>query len=125
MADSKEYMTLPEENGSINISEEVIAAIAVGAAREVEGVTGMMTNWPRDVLIGVLGCLKTSRKSSGVSVRPMPNITMPSRIVTHPPKGLQRSGNAYPIMPNTSTQSANVVLTNLLSLASAFIMVLS
>ena len=33
MADSKEYMTLPEENGSINISEEVIAAIAVGAVR--------------------------------------------------------------------------------------------
>ena len=26
MADSKEYMTLPEESGSINISEEVIAA---------------------------------------------------------------------------------------------------
>ena len=44
MADSKEYMTLPEENGSINISEEVIAAIAVGAVREVEGVSGMMTN---------------------------------------------------------------------------------
>ena len=42
MADSKEYMTLPEENGSINISEEVIAAIAVGAARDVDGVTGMM-----------------------------------------------------------------------------------
>ena len=41
MADSKEYMTLPEENGSINISEEVIAAIAVGAVREVEGVSGM------------------------------------------------------------------------------------
>ena len=44
MADSKEYMTLPEENGSINISEEVIAAIAVGAVREVEGVSGMMTS---------------------------------------------------------------------------------
>ena len=43
MADSKEHMTLPEENGSINISEEVIAAIAVGAVREVEGVSGMMT----------------------------------------------------------------------------------
>ena len=43
MAESKEYMTLPEENGSINISEEVIAAIAVGAVREVEGVSGMMT----------------------------------------------------------------------------------
>lgn len=44
MAESKEYMTLPEENGTINISEEVIAAIAVGAVREVEGVSGMMTN---------------------------------------------------------------------------------
>ena len=44
MGESKEYMTLPEENGSINISEEVIAAIAVGAVREVEGVSGMMTN---------------------------------------------------------------------------------
>ena len=44
MAESKEYMTLTEENGSIHISEEVIAAIAVGAVREVDGVSGMMTN---------------------------------------------------------------------------------
>ena len=44
MADSKEYMTLTEENGSIHIAEEVIAAIAVGAVREVEGGSGMMTN---------------------------------------------------------------------------------
>ena len=43
MGESKEYMTLPEENGSINISEEVIAAIAVGAVRDVEGVSGMVT----------------------------------------------------------------------------------
>jgi uncharacterized alkaline shock family protein YloU len=44
MAESKEYMTMPEENGSIHISEDVIAAIVVGAVREVEGVSGMMTN---------------------------------------------------------------------------------
>ena len=44
MADHKDYMTLPEEHGSIHISEEVIAAISVGAVREVEGVSGMMTN---------------------------------------------------------------------------------
>jgi uncharacterized alkaline shock family protein YloU len=44
MSDSREYMTMPEECGSINISEEVIAAIAVGAVRDVEGVSGMMTN---------------------------------------------------------------------------------
>lgn len=44
MADNKEYLVLPEEDGTIHISEDVIAAIAVGAVREVEGVTGMMTN---------------------------------------------------------------------------------
>ena len=44
MADNKEYMVIPEEDGAIHISEEVIAAIAVGAVREVEGDSGMMTN---------------------------------------------------------------------------------
>ena len=44
MADNKDYMTLAEENGNLHISEEVIASIAVGAVREVEGVSGMMTN---------------------------------------------------------------------------------
>lgn len=42
MAETKGYMTLSDEQGSIHISEEVIAAIAVGAVREVEGVSGMM-----------------------------------------------------------------------------------
>lgn len=43
MSENKGYMTLPEEGGSIHISEEVIAAIAVGAVRDVEGISGMMT----------------------------------------------------------------------------------
>lgn len=43
MSENKDYMTLAEENGNIHISEEVLAAIAVGAAREVEGVSGMMS----------------------------------------------------------------------------------
>ena len=59
MADSKAYMTLPEENGSINISEEVIAAIAVGAVREVEGVSGMMTG-----MGGSITDLVNNRKSA-------------------------------------------------------------
>lgn len=42
MAESKEYMTMPEENGTISISEKVIAAISMATAREVEGVSGMM-----------------------------------------------------------------------------------
>ena len=35
MADNKEYMVMPEEDGAIHISEEVIASIAVGAVREL------------------------------------------------------------------------------------------
>lgn len=64
MADNKEYMTLPEENGSINISEEVIAAIAVGAVREVEGISGMMTN-----LGGSVADLMSSKKSAQKGTR--------------------------------------------------------
>ena len=64
MGESKEYMTLPEENGSINISEEVIAAIAVGAAREVDGVTGMMTN-----LGGSVADLMSNKKGAQKGVR--------------------------------------------------------
>jgi len=44
MGENKDYMILPEENGSIHIAEEVIAAITVGAVRDVEGVSGMMTS---------------------------------------------------------------------------------
>jgi len=43
MSEDRNYITLPEENGSIHISEEVIASIAVGAVRDVEGISGMMT----------------------------------------------------------------------------------
>lgn len=34
----KEYVVCPDERGSINISEDVVAAIAVSAALEVDGV---------------------------------------------------------------------------------------
>lgn len=44
MGENKDYMILPEENGSIHIAEEVIAAITVGAVRDVEGISGMMTS---------------------------------------------------------------------------------
>ena len=58
MTDSK-YMTLAEENGNIKISEEVIAAIAVGAAREVEGVADMVNN-----LTGSVSDLMTNKKGA-------------------------------------------------------------
>ena len=43
MGENKEYLTHPEEVGCIHISEEVLATIAAGAAAEVEGVSGLMS----------------------------------------------------------------------------------
>lgn len=40
MAESKQYITQKQENGSIQISEEVIVSIATVAATETEGVSG-------------------------------------------------------------------------------------
>ena len=68
MADSKEHMTLPEENGSINISEEVIAAIAVGAVREVEGVSGMMTSMGNSVTDLVNNRKNAQKGAKGVKI---------------------------------------------------------
>ena len=56
MAENKGYMTLSDEQGSIHISEEVIAAIAVGAVREVEGVSGMMGNLVASAVSAMTGC---------------------------------------------------------------------
>ena len=42
MNENNEYITHPEEMGSILISEEVLSAIAASAASEIEGVAGLM-----------------------------------------------------------------------------------
>ena len=68
MGESKEYMTLPEENGSINISEEVIAAIAVGAVRDVEGVSGMMTAMGGSVTDLVTNKKNAQKGAKGVKI---------------------------------------------------------
>lgn len=41
MPEYKDYITRPDEKGSINISEEVIAVIAASAAAETEGVASL------------------------------------------------------------------------------------
>ncbi len=42
MNESKDYITHPDEMGTIHISEDVLAAIAASAADEVEGVSGLL-----------------------------------------------------------------------------------
>ncbi len=54
MADFKGYLVQQEENGSVMISEEVIASIASVAIREVEGVFGLSTGPSLDIG-GILG----------------------------------------------------------------------
>lgn len=44
MAENREYLTRDEENGSISIAEEVVAAIAADAIGEIEGVGAMCQN---------------------------------------------------------------------------------
>ncbi len=43
MAENKEYMIHQEETGTIQIAEDVLASIAVNAALEIEGVSGLMS----------------------------------------------------------------------------------
>lgn len=49
MSDSKEYLVQPTEKGTVNISEEVVAAIAALAISEVEGVYGLSSSFTADL----------------------------------------------------------------------------
>ena len=49
MGENKEYITHPAENGSISISEEVLAIIAACAVMEVDGVAGMSLSPVKDI----------------------------------------------------------------------------
>lgn len=49
MAESREYLSRNEELGNVNISEEVLAAIAGAAAMEVEGVGALGSGLGSDV----------------------------------------------------------------------------
>ena len=68
MAENKGYMTLSDEQGSIHISEEVIAAIAVGAVRDVEGVSGMMTAMGGSVTDLVTNKKNAQKVAKGVKI---------------------------------------------------------
>ncbi len=60
MSDSKDYLVQPVEKGTVNISEEVVAAIAALAVSEVEGVYGLSSSFTAD-LAEMLGKKNLSR----------------------------------------------------------------
>lgn len=45
MSDSKDYITKTQDNGTVNISEEVVASIAALAILEVEGICGLTSGF--------------------------------------------------------------------------------
>lgn len=49
MSESKDYLVQPVEKGTVNISEEVVAAIAALAVSEVEGVYGLSSSFTADL----------------------------------------------------------------------------
>lgn len=66
MAENKDYLVQEQENGSILISEDVIASIASLAVREVEGVYGLSMTQTLD-LSNILG-KKNLRKGIRVAI---------------------------------------------------------
>lgn len=63
MAESKQYITQRQENGSIQISEEVIVSIATVAVNETEGVSGFALR-PGTELVDML-----NKKSRGKGIK--------------------------------------------------------
>ena len=49
MADNKQYVTQVQDNGTVMISEDVIATIVSNAVAEVEGVVGLTTKPGADI----------------------------------------------------------------------------
>ena len=66
MADGKEYISKTGEDGSVNISEDVISIIAMEAMREVEGFGSISNPLSKD-LAELIGKKSAAR---GVSVLP-------------------------------------------------------
>ena len=66
MAENKQYIMQPQENGTVNISEEVIAAIVAHAAVEVEGVASLNAR-PSNDIVELIG-KKTSVKGVKVTI---------------------------------------------------------
>ena len=62
MADNKDYISQEQDNGTVHISEDVLASIAAAAIHEIDGVYSLNDNTSNDIE-------KRSRKSLGKDVK--------------------------------------------------------
>ncbi len=70
MAENKQYITQPQDDGSVLVSEDVIAAIVAHAAGEVEGVVGL-NNKPGSDIAELIG-----KKNKGIKITVLENNTL-------------------------------------------------
>ncbi len=73
MSEAKEYLVQPVDKGTVNISEEVVAAIAALAISDVEGVFGLSSSFFTADLAELLG-----RKNMAKGVK----LTIDNEVVT-------------------------------------------
>ena len=70
MSEAKEYLVQPVDKGTVNISEEVVAAIAALAISDVEGVFGLSSSFTADLaeLLGTESMLTLVESYSGMII---------------------------------------------------------
>ena len=114
MAESKQYITLLQDNGSVQISEDVIAALVAHAAGEVEGVVGLDSKPGADIveLIGKKfrsrGLKITVSENNSVSIDCNLTITYGQNVVTVAKAAQIAITNALESMAGIQIDSVNV-----------------
>lgn len=76
MADNKQYLSQNLDNGSVMISDDVVAAIVIHALKDVEGVTGLTSKISADAL-----AMKTWNKALKVGISESNDIRVDCNIV--------------------------------------------
>ena len=77
MADHKEYWSTESDQGSIRISEDVVASIAALSASETKGVSGLYSSLTSDIV----GFISKKNLSKGVR---MHHLLVSSPLAFHP-----------------------------------------
>ena len=114
MAENKQYIMQSQENGTVNISEEVIAAIVAHAAVEVEGVAGLNARPSNDIveLIGkntsVKGVKVTILENNAVAIDCNINIKYGESIVDVSAAVQEAARNALESLAAIDIASVNV-----------------
>ena len=114
MAEMKQYITQSQENGSVSVSEDVIAAIVAHAATEVDGVASLNARPGADIieLVGkktsVKGVKITILENNSIAVDCNINVSYGRSVVTVANAAQNAIINALESMAGVVIASVNV-----------------